>query len=121
MTELVKITLGGALYSMKPCYEAMQDIENHTGMTVPELLDILLADRLKIEESAQVVFFACKAAGEDFTDIDSVGRALFEVRLTNEALRKSLAQFFLNCLWAPEAAKKKLEEIAGLLVLDATG
>lgn len=124
--QFTKIVLGGASYQMKPAYGVWSDIEGRTGLTIGELLELVLVERLKYEEAALIVWFGCQAAGEDFDSIEAVGDAIFEMRLTNVGLRKSLSQFLLSGLWAPAEAKKKFdEEVAPALgigpVQDGTG
>ncbi len=109
-SSLVQITLGGASYHMKPTYGSMREIEARTDFTVTELLELVIAQRLKINEAALIIWYACQAAGEDFDSIETVGNVLFEEKLTNLALRKSLSQFLLSCLYAPAEAKKKFDE-----------
>lgn len=116
---VVQVTLGGASYHMKPSYGSMRDIETRTDFTITELLELVIAQRLKIQEAALVIWFACQAAGEGFDSIEAVGDVLFEEKLTSPALRKSLSQFLLNCLYAPAEAKKKFDdEVAPLLMVD---
>ena len=119
----VKIELGGISYNMRPSYGAMRDIEARTDYTVSELLDLVLAQRIKIQEAVLIVWYACQAADEQFDSIEAVGDVLFSERLTKPALRESLSKFLLGCLWAPAAAKKKFdEEVAPILLsLDAHG
>lgn len=109
----IPVTLGGASYSMKPSYQAMRDIEGRTDFTISELLELVIAQRLKIHEATLIVWYACQAAGEEFDSIDAVGATLFEERLTSPALRKSLAEFLTGCLYAPKEAKKKFDEEIG--------
>lgn len=115
---VVQVTLGGASYHMKPSYGSMRDIETRTDFTVTELLELVVAQRIKIQEAALVIWFGCQAAGEGFDSIEAVGDVLFEEKLTSPNLRKSLSQFLLNCLYAPSEAKKKFEEeVAPLLTV----
>ena len=117
--RMVQVTLGGASYHMKPAYGAMRDIEARTDFTVSELLELVLAQRLKIHEAALIIWFACQAAGEGFDSIDAVGDVLFEEKLTSPGLRSSLSQFLLSCLYAPAEAKKKFEdEVVPILSMD---
>lgn len=117
---LVPVTLGGASYDMKPSYGSMREIETRTDFTTTELLELVIAQRLKIQEAALIIWFACQAAGEGFDSIEAVGDVLFEEKLTSPALRASLSQFLLNCLYAPADAKKKfVDEVAPLLLADA--
>ncbi|MEP4195982.1 MAG: hypothetical protein ABJL99_10145 [Aliishimia sp.] len=106
----ISVTLGGASYNMKPAYLSMRDIEDRTGLTISELLELVVAQRLKIEEATLVVWYACQAAGEDFSSVESVGGAIFEERLSSPSLQASLSKFFLACLYAPKDAKKKFDE-----------
>ena len=116
---VVKVSLGGASYHMKPSYGSMRDIEGHTDFTILELLECVVHQRIKIHEAALIIWFACQAAGEGLDSIEAVGDVLFEEKLTSPALRKSLSQFLLNCLYGPEEAKKKFEdEVAPLLEPD---
>lgn len=108
---IVNITLGGASYSMKPTYGAMREIETRTDMTVSELLELVLAQRLKFYEATLIIFFACNAAGEDFNSVEAVGDLVFAAKLTNPVMMRTLAEFLTNCLYAPDEAKKKFEEL----------
>ncbi|WP_299686686.1 hypothetical protein [uncultured Tateyamaria sp.] len=103
---------------MRPSYGSMRDIEERTTMTVPELLDLVLAQRLKMYEAVLIVWYACESAGEGFSGVDALGDALFEERLTSLPLRTSLCKFLLACSYAPPEAKKKFdEEVAPMLGL----
>lgn len=115
-TALVKITLGGASFDMKPTYGAMREIETRTGFTVTELLELVIAQRLKIHEAVLIVWFACEAAGDQVDSIDAVGDVLFEERMTSPALRRSLTQFLMGCLYAPGEAKKKFDDEVALML-----
>ena len=119
---VVNITLGGASYGMRPTYGAMRDIEARTGMTVQELLELVVAGRIKIEEAVLVIWYGCQAAGEAFDGIDAVGHVVFGERISSQTLRASLAQFLLNCLYAPKEAQGKWDaEVGPMLMSDVTG
>ena len=103
----VTVTLGGASYAMRPTYGAMRDIEARTGMTVQELLELVVAQRLKVEEAVLIIWYGCQAAGETFDGIEALGHVVFAERLTSVGLRTALSQFLLNCLYAPKEALEK--------------
>lgn len=122
MAGMIPVTLGGAAFQMRPAYGSMRDIEARTGMTVSELLELVAAQRLKIDEAVAIIWCGCQAAGENFDSLEAVGETVFDARLTSPELRKSLSLFLLSCLWAPAAAKKKFdEEIAPLLATQEIG
>lgn len=119
---LVEISLRGGAYPMRPCYGAIRDIEARSGMTVSELLELVVAQRVKLQEAALIVWHGTEAANADLSSLDVVGDCLFEARLTAPHIRRALAQFLALCLWAPDEAKKKFDgEIAPLLDPAATG
>lgn len=118
----VTVSLGGASYSMRPSYFAMRDIEARTGMTMQELLELVVAQRLKIEEAVLVFWYACQAAGEEFDGIDALGNVVFEERITSVSIRTSLSKFLLNCLYSPKEAQGKWEaEVGPMITLPETG
>jgi hypothetical protein len=118
---LVNITLGGASYGMRPDYGSYRDIEARSDMTIVELLECAMHERLKIDEAVVIVWCGCSAAGEDF-DLETVGARLFELRLTNVQLRASICKFLLSLLYSPDDARKKFDaEVAPLLGLTVTG
>lgn len=119
---VVTVTLGGASYAMRPTYGAMRDIEARTGLTVQELLELVIAQRIRIEEAVLIVWYGCQAAGEAFDGIDALGNVIFAERLTSVSIRAALSQFLLNCLYAPKDAQGKWEaEVAPTIMSDATG
>jgi hypothetical protein len=111
----VSITLGGQSYEMKPAYEAAREIEGKLDITIMELTELLLAERLKIEEVAVIVFWGCQLAGAQFSDYHAVGKAVFELRLSNPELRMSIAKYLSELQFAPERAKKKFEEFREII------
>jgi len=119
---LVTVTLGGASYRMRPTYGAMRDIEARTGLTVQELLELVVAQRVRLEEAVLVVWYGCQAAGEAFSGIDDLGKVIFEERITSVNIRKALAQFLLNCLYVPKDAQGKWEaEVGPMIMSEETG
>ena len=118
----IKVSLGGASYNMKPSYDAMRDIEDRTDFTIAELLEVLVAQRIKIQEVVTIIWFGCQSAGEAFDNVEAVGKVVFEQKISNPRLRKSLSEFLLACLYSPEDAKKKFDEdVAPMLVSTETG
>jgi len=119
---MVTVTLGGASYGMRPTYGAMRDIEARTGLTVQELLELVIAQRLRIEEAVLIVWYGCQAAGEAFDGIDALGTVIFAERLTSAGIRTALSRFLLNCLYAPKDALEKWEaEVAPTIMSEGTG
>ena len=119
---MVTVTLGGASYGMRPTYGAMRDIEARTGLTVQELLELVIAQRLRIEEAVLVIWYGCQAAGEAFDGIDALGNVIFAERITSVAIRTALSQFLLNCLYASKEAQGKWEaEVAPTITSEGTG
>lgn len=117
MTD-VNITLGGEQFRMRPSYGAMRDIEDRTSLTLGEIYELALAQRLRVQEIATLVWIACQAAGESLDDVESVGKSVFEMRVSNDGLRRSLARYCLACLYQPADAKKKFEaEVEPLMML----
>lgn len=112
----VPVSLGGASFLMRPDWESQRQIEARTTYTIHELYQLVMVEQLKLEEAAIIVWFGCKAAGEEFDDIEAVGKRLFEARITSPQLRESLAKFLLGCLWSPEEAQKKWEAEAGPVI-----
>jgi len=110
MSDRVSVNLGGIAYTMRPAYDAMRDIEGQVDLTLSEIYELHLLGRLKIEETVAIIWFACRAAGEKFDTVDAVGRAVFADKVTSPSMRKSIAEFLLACLYAPDEAKKKLED-----------
>ena len=103
----VNVTLGGESYGMRPTYGSMRDIEEKTGLTVEELLQLVVAQRLRIHEAVLIIWCGCQAAGENFDSIDVLGNAVFAERITSVGIRTALSQFLLNCLYAPKEAQEK--------------
>ena len=119
---VVNVDLGGASYAMRPTYGAMRDIEARTGLTVQELLELVIAQRLRIEEATLIFWYGCQAGGEAFDALDALGNVIFAERLTSERIRTALSQYLLNCLYAPKEAQKKWDaEVAPMIMSDATG
>lgn len=119
---IINVTLGGASYAMRPTYGTLRDIEARTSMTAQELLELVIAQRLRIEEAVLIIWYACNAAGEDLESIDALGGVIFAERLTSPDLRASIARFLLNCLYAPKDAQGKWEaEVAPMIKSDVTG
>jgi len=118
----IKITLGGVSYGMRPTYGGVRDIEARTGMTVRELLEVTLAERLKIEEAVFIIWYGCQGQSDQFDDVERLGDVVFAERLTSPPLRASLSKFLLECLYAPKVAQKKWEaEVAPMLEPMTTG
>jgi hypothetical protein len=103
----VKITLAGASYGMRPTYAGVRDIEARTGMTVRELLEVTMAERLKVEEAVFLIWYGCQAHSDQFDDVERLGEVVFAERLTSPPLRASMCKFLLECLYAPKVAQKK--------------
>lgn len=116
----VTVTLGGAPYEMRPTYGAMRDIEARTGLTVQELLELVIAGRLRIEEAVLVIWYGCQAA-RSFDDIDALGAVIFDERITSAGIRTALSKFLLHCLYVPKDAQGKWEaEVGPMITSDAT-
>lgn len=119
---MVTVSLGGASYGMRPTYGAMRDIEARTGLTVQELLELVIAQRLRIEEAVLIIWYGCQAAGEPFDGLDALGNVIFAERITSVGIRTSLSQFLLNCLYAPKDAQGKWKaEVAPTITSEGTG
>lgn len=118
----IPVTLGGASYGMRPAYGVVRDIEARSGLTIRELLDVTIAERLKYEEALIVIWTACQAVDRPFDDMDQLGKVIFERRLTDVDLRSSIAKFLLACLYVPEDAAKKWDaEVGPVIEATATG
>ncbi|XAT57848.1 hypothetical protein GN241_11040 [Rhodobacteraceae bacterium IMCC1335] len=118
----VTVALGGVSYSMRPTYGVMRDIEARTEMTVQELLELVLAQRMKIEEAVLIFWYACQAAGEEFDGIEALGNVVFAERITSVSIRTSLSKFLLNCLYAPKDAQGKWSaEVAPMITSEEIG
>jgi hypothetical protein len=113
---LVNIELGGGSFGMRPAYEAQRDIESRLGLTVAELLECAKDERLGIEEAAVIVWYGAKAAGDQFDELEAVGKRIFEKRMSDHGLRCSICQYLMELLYAPKVALKKFEaEVLPLL------
>ena len=64
------ITLGGASYAMRPTYGSLRDIESRTGMTARELLEVAMAERLRIEEAVFIIWYGAQAHSDQFDDVE---------------------------------------------------
>ena len=116
------ITLGGASYAMRPTYGSLRDIESRTGMTARELLEVAMAERLRIEEAVFIIWYGAQAHSDQFDDVERLGEVVFGERLTSPALRSSICKFLLGCLYAPKVAAKKWDaEVAPIIEKTMTG
>lgn len=112
----INITLGGVSYGMRPAWEVPRDVEARLNMTTAEILECAKFERISLMEAATIVFYGCNAGGAGFTDIETVAKRIFEIRLSNLELRKSICQFLLELHYVPEEAVKKFEaEVLPLL------
>lgn len=106
--QSVSIDLVGQRFTLRPTYRAMEAIEEQTQVTCAELLELVVRERMRIREAVLIIWHGAQAAGEKFDDADNLGALVFREKMTSQQMRRSIAEYLLACLYAPEDARKKL-------------
>lgn len=103
----VRIRLGGQDYRLRPAYGAIREIEAECGHSCNTLLQLLAKCDLTAEEMVCIVFHGMVAAGETNATKAAVGDRLFEAGLGSQAVQESVGKYLIECLYAPDASRKK--------------
>lgn len=109
--QTVKLQLAGTAYQMRASWKAQREIEGATETPIAILLSAHQQHALKLDEICEIVWHGCQAGGEKFDSPDVLAELIFEARVTDTELRRAVTQFLLLCLYAPDEAKKKLEDL----------
>ncbi|AHD12142.1 hypothetical protein [Phaeobacter gallaeciensis] len=121
MSAIIEIPLGGASYQMRPEWTVYRNVEARLKFPIPELLNLLQAQRITQAEAATLIQEASRAAG-DALDQEAIERCLFEARfVSNPEIMGPLFRLLLALLNGPEKAAKKFEaEVEPILETMAT-
>lgn len=105
----VEIVLGREKYFLRPTYGAAEEICARTSLSLHVLLLWLSERKISPSDMATIVYYGMDAAGKTPTDLEAVGKRLFEAGLGSDYVRDTIAQYLIELLWAPDSAKKKEE------------
>lgn len=103
----IEIRLGARTYNLRPTFGAMREIEAQCKSSCATLLQLLARHEMHSSEMALVVYFGMVEAGESNIDVEAVGKRLFEAGIGTDAVRKPVADYLTELLYAPDAARKK--------------
>lgn len=116
---MAKVALGGQVYDLVPTAGAMRQIEQLGELTLAEMFQAHAAGRLKLEEIAGIVYAGMAAAGTS-NDVNyaAVMDRVFEIRVTDDALRRSVGEYLAELLYHPDDTKNRA---AAMHILDHGG
>lgn len=104
----VEIKLGGKLWRLRPTFGAMREIEAACKSSCATLLQLLARQEMHSSEMALVVYWGMVEAGENPSDPEAIGNRLFEAGVASDEVRTVVADYLIELLFAPDAARKKL-------------
>lgn len=116
---MAKVTLGGQVYDLVPTAGAMRQIEQLGELTLAEMFQAHVAGRLKLEEISAIVYAGMSAAATaNEVSYAAVMERVFELRVTDPALRRSVGEYLAELLYHPSDAKNRE---AAMHILDHGG
>ena len=115
MRDTVSIMFGGAVYQLRPTWQAYAEIESRTGKSLRALWISIASGDVKLMELATVVMAGMKAADPNMNLSESATmRALFDAGVwwdQDEGIALKVAEYLEMLGWTPEQREKIKAEI----------
>lgn len=103
---MASIDLGGQPYQLAATFQAARKIEQASELTLSELITAHIASRITLEEGAAIVHAGMEAAGEK-VNFGAVAERLFELRLTDPEVRRSIGEYLAELHYHPDDTEKR--------------